>query len=408
MKKSLSVDVFEAALERVRFCYDNFDHVSVSFSGGKDSGVLLNLAIKVAEEKGKLPVTAMFIDLEGQYKRTEDYVLRVAVDPRVHLIWICLPLHLRNAVSQMDPFWYCWDPEKESVWVRKKPQFDGVLDVSNAPPFFRPGMEFEEFVPEFQQFRANLLGGRHVSLVGIRTDESLNRLRTIIRQDKRMFNNKQWTTQVSDSVWSAFPIYDWKTRDIWRANGKNKWDYNKTYDLMQQAGMPLAKMRLCQPFGDDQRTGLWLFKVLESETWARLTVRVAGANFGSRHSNNALVGHRTVVLPDGFTWKSYTELLLSTMPPNLAKHYTTKIKKFIKWWEDHDPEGLYVSGIPDEADPKLESNRKVPSWRRVAKTLLKNDYWCKSLSFAQTKSKSIKLFNTLSKINTSSKTVRDT
>jgi predicted phosphoadenosine phosphosulfate sulfurtransferase len=29
--------------------------------------------------------------------------------------------------------------------------------------------------------------------------------------------------------------------------------------------------------------------------------------------------------------------------------------------------------------------KKAPSWRRIAKALVRNDYWCKSLSFAQTK-----------------------
>ena len=54
------------------------------------------------------------------------------------------------------------------------------------------------------------------------------------------------------------------------------------------------------------------------------------------------------------------------------------IKK--RWWES---EGVTV--IPDYDDPKKEAARKVPSWRRVCKVLLKNDYWCKGLSFSQTK-----------------------
>lgn len=37
-----------------------------------------------------------------------------------------------------------------------------------------------------------------------------------------------------------------------------------------------------------------------------------------------------------------------------------------KWWTKHGFEE-----IPQEADPKLESCRKAPSWRRICKTLLK-------------------------------------
>jgi predicted phosphoadenosine phosphosulfate sulfurtransferase len=46
----------------------------------------------------------------------------------------------------------------------------------------------------------------------------------------------------------------------------------------------------------------------------------------------------------------------------------------------------YENGIPDEADIKLEADKKVPSWRRVCKSLLRNDYWCKGMSFTQHRS----------------------
>lgn len=85
-------------------------------------------------------------------------------------------------------------------------------------------------------------------------------------------------------------------------------------------------------------------------------------------------------LPEGHTYESYAKFLLQTMPPYLAEHYRQKIDRFLAWWEK---EG--VSSIPDYADIKDEARRTVPSWRRICKVLLKNDYWCKGLSFSQTK-----------------------
>ena len=151
---------------------------------------------------------------------------------------------------------------------------------------------------------------------------------------------------------------------------------------MYLAGVGIHQMRLCQPYGDDQRNGLWLFKILEPETWSRVVGRVQGANFGNRYvklSGNVL-GNIRIHLPEGHTWRSYTEFLLDTMPPPTAEHYREKINTFLKWWAKHGFEE-----IPQEADPKQESRRKAPSWRRICKTLLKNDYWCKGLSFGQTK-----------------------
>ena len=151
---------------------------------------------------------------------------------------------------------------------------------------------------------------------------------------------------------------------------------------MYMAGVPLHKQRLCQPYGDDQRQGLYLFKALEPETWAKIVNRVEGANFGNRYTetDRTTLGNYKVNLPPGHTYESYAKFLLDTMPPYQAEHYKTKISTFMKWWEK---EGILT--IPDTADPKLEALRKTPSWRRICKVLLKNDYWCKGLSFTQTK-----------------------
>ena len=38
-------NVYDLAQERLRVIFQNFDNIYISFSGGKDSGVLLNLCI---------------------------------------------------------------------------------------------------------------------------------------------------------------------------------------------------------------------------------------------------------------------------------------------------------------------------------------------------------------------------
>ena len=78
----------------------------------------------------------------------------------------------------------------------------------------------------------------------------------------------------------------------------------------------------------------------------------------------------------------------------VAAKKRAKIKKFIDWW---NTEGVAV--IPDTADPKMEAMRKIPSWRRICKVLLKNDYWCKGLSFSQTKREMERQVNLITKYN---------
>ena len=75
-------------------------------------------------------------------------------------------------------------------------------------------------------------------------------------------------------------------------------------------------------------------------------------------------------------------LLVRSMPPKTSEHYENKILLHIRWWRERG----YPKGIPDAVDYALEAKRKAPSWRRVCKTLLRNDYWCKGLGFTQQKS----------------------
>ena len=36
-------------------------------------------------------------------------------NPEIKPYWVCLPIHLRNAVSQFQPHWLCWDENKKDA-----------------------------------------------------------------------------------------------------------------------------------------------------------------------------------------------------------------------------------------------------------------------------------------------------
>lgn len=382
MKKYLDMNVYDAAVARVQWTFDNFERIYVSFSAGKDSTCMLHLVMAEAIKRGRT-VGVLLIDLEGQYKKTIEHAQKMREMYKDHSewFWVCLPIHLRNAVSVYEPFWKCWDKDAETDWIRPMPA-DCISDV-NYFPFFKDGMEFEEFVPLFGEWYSQ--GQPCACMVGIRSDESLNRYRTIANRYKTPYKGKQWTTKVTDHCYNVYPIYDWKTEDDWIYQGKHpELPYNQLYDYMYLAGVPLSNQRICQPYGDDQRRGLWLFHLIEPDTWARVVARVNGANSGALYINERgnINGYNKVYKPAGHTWKSFANLLINSMPPKTQEHYKNKIYKFVKWWETRG----YPDGIPDEADYQLEQKKDVPSWRRVCKVLLRNDYWCKSLSFTQQKS----------------------
>ena len=381
-KIKLGKSVYKATVERIKYTFDNFKKIYLSFSGGKDSTVMLHMVMKEAIKRNR-KIGVMFIDLEGQYKLTIDHIKNCydMYSKNIEPYWVCLPISLRNAVSVYEPKWTCWDKDKKQAWIRKPPK-DGILDEAYFP-FFMKDMEFEEFVPEFGSWYGD--GEKCACFVGIRTDESLNRFRTIASTNKKMFKGKQWTTKVLDGVYNVYPVYDWNTQDIWVYHGKNKdMPHNTLYDYMHKAGLSIHQQRICQPYGDDQRRGLWLFHLIEPQTWFKIVARVNGANGGSLYVQESgnITGYQKVTLPKGHTWKSFAKLLLNSMPNKTRQHFKIKISLFVKWWIDHG----HPEGIPDEAPRKLETNRKVPSWRRVCKSLLRNDYWCKGLGYTQHKS----------------------
>lgn len=392
-KIPLNLNVYEAAKERIEFTFDNFESIYLSFSAGKDSTVMLHMVMDEAIKRNR-KIGLLIVDLEGQYKLTIDHMTACVEMYREYLevYWICLPLHLRNAVSVFEPFWLCWDAEKKSDWIRTPPK-EAITDI-NFFPFFKVGMEFEEFVPEFGEWYSK--GKTTACLVGIRADESLNRFRTIASTSKIPFKEKQYTTKVTDNVFNLYPIYDWKTEDIWTYHGKFKNKrHNELYDIMNKAGLSIHLQRICQPYGDDQRRGLWLFHLIEPETWAKVVARVNGANSGALYVQDTgnINGYGKITKPAHHTWKSFSEMILNTLPEATAEHYKNKLYVFIKWWEERG----YEEGIPDQAPALLESKRVAPSWRRICKSLLRNDYWCKGLGFTQHKTEAYSKYLKLKK-----------
>ncbi|AIJ07253.1 MULTISPECIES: phosphoadenosine phosphosulfate reductase [Edwardsiella] len=379
MKKiPLKENVFVAAYARMNWIFDTFPRVCVSFSGGKDSTVLLHIAAEVARRK-KRRIFVLFVDWEVQFSHTIQHIERMRQryqDVIERFFWVALPLTTASGVSQYETEWTCWQPGV--TWVRQPPP-DAITDPAFFP-FHTPGISFEAFVVAFSLW----LSGRKsmATLVGIRADESLNRFMAVASHSKlRYDDDKPWTTASQDGFYyTAYPLYDWKASDIWHFNAQQRLPYNPLYDLMYRAGVPLRQMRICEPFGPEQRKGLWLYHVLEPATWGRACSRVAGANGGAIYANQSgafYALNRQIDKPPQHTWKSYVHYLLASMPQKTAEHYRNKIAIYLRWYLSHG----YPQDIPDSQERDLGA-RDIPSWRRICKTLIKNDFWCRTLSFS--------------------------
>ncbi len=409
------MNVFEAAQQRIKRIFDDFDNVYVSFSGGKDSGVLLNLCIDHIRKNNLARRIGVFhIDYEAQYQMTTDYVDSELSknEDIIDVYRICLPIAAQCATSMHSSHWIPWDQDKKDLWVRQLPE-NAVTEANNPLPWFTKGMWDYELQDRFGAWYHKKQGAKKTAcLVGIRTDESLNRWRAI-HSDKNQnkYDGIDWTLEMAKDVYNAYPIFDWKVEDVWTANAREGWEYNRLYDLFWKAGLSPAQMRVASPFNDCAIESLKLYKVIDPNNWAKMIGRTNGVNFAGIYGGTTAMGWKSIKLPKGHTWKSYMEFLLSTLPTETANGYKKKLQKSIEFWKETggclsgetvaklkklgvkftkgDATNYKTDKTPirmdylDDID--IEEFREIPTYKRMCVCIMKNDHLCKYMGFSLNK-----------------------
>ena len=420
-RKYLSENVYEALQKRLYFLFEEFDNILVSFSGGKDSGLLLNLVMDFQKKHYPERTVGVFHqDFEAQYTVTTQYVERtfdrLVNEKGIEPYWVCLPMATRTALSSYEMYWYPWDDTKDESWVRPMPQHPYVINLDfNPMTTYRYRMHQEHLARQFNRWYRISHGNKNtVCLLGVRAAESLQRYTGILKR-KYGYKHTCWISQQYKNVWCASPIYDWSSSDVWHAISLFGYDYNKLYDLYYMAGLKPSQMRVASPFNDYAKDSLNLYRVIDPQMWVKLIGRVRGANFGAIYGKTKAMGYKNVTLPEGHTWESYTYFLLATLPARLRNGYIKKFKTSIKFWqnvgggleeetirelEEHgytirrngisnyttmkSSRIIFLGRIPDHTDD-IKSTKDIPSWKRMCFCILKNDYICRFMGFGLTK-----------------------
>lgn len=409
MKKN----VYELAMKRIKIVFDEFDNVYVSLSGGKDSGVLLNLCLKyIIDNNLDRKIGVFHLDYEVQYNETVKYVERAlkSYPQYIEVYHVCVPFKVNTCTSMYQNFWRPWDNKYKDLWVREMPQ--GCYKKEDFP-FYNHEMWDSEFYILFSQWYHRLKNARKTCcLVGIRTQESRHRWNTIYGTRRyNIYRNFKWTRQLSDDIYNAYVIYDWLTTDIWTANGKFGWDYNHLYDLYYQAGVPLEKQRVASPFLSEGQEFLALYRAIDPDTWGKMVCRVNGVNFTALYGHTQAVARHKVTLPKGHTWESFMHFLLSTLPEQTRKNYLQKLSVSIDFWREKGgclPEEtineLQEKGVKikvmnhtnyktDKRPVRMEymddieilNFKSLPTFKRMCICILRNDHLCKYMGFTLTK-----------------------
>lgn len=231
-KVELDIDVLEAAKERCRYLFSRFDDIVCSFSGGKDSLVVLELLAMVQQEMGiTKKIDVIFYDEELISTDHEEFCMKIAKDPRFNFRWICHPLVSERFVLGKKMKYVQWDLTRE--WIRPQPELAEKFHDAEA-------------VHESDIFKKLLRKdyGNVCVVLGLRASESPARMNGILgATDIEM----PFISEVGTGYAEAKPIFDWQTTDVFKFFYDHKLEYAPVYDK-QVWGK--AEFRVATPFNN--------------------------------------------------------------------------------------------------------------------------------------------------------------
>lgn len=306
-------DVLIATQKRINYLFDNFDNISLSFSGGKDSTVLFHLINEEAKKRNRKFIL-YFQDQEAEYQGTIDFVEYCMTQPNVIPYWYQVPIFMTNAASSSQLFLWAWGENEK--WVREKHPI-AIHSIENKYP-----KRFHKFNLWVGQ-NLRKLEGKSVSIIGLRAEESPDRRFVLFGEDSEMF----WLRRVNEP-YKAYPIIDWLYTDIWKYLIDNNFKYNKVYDKMYMLGGNLRYFRVSNLVHEKAFRCLTDLQELEPETYNRLEERLQGVHTAAMYGKENLI-YSIKDLPDHFKmWKDYKDFLLDSIHPDLSKLFKYQWSRF--------------------------------------------------------------------------------
>lgn len=280
-------DVFNAALDRLLNIYSEGHRCIVSFSAGKDSGIVLELAIQAATMTGKLPVEVVMRDEEIMLPGTYEYAERCAARPEVKFDWLYACQPIVNAFAREQPYWWVFDPLLDpDEWVRKPPSFAVEIEDLNIERLITS----KRYPPPE--------GRDLIVLMGLRGAESRNRM-------FGLYSSQGWVTKVQPGGYKkGRPIYDWGDGDVWKAIHDGGWDYNHAYDTMHRFGINRRELRIAPPTMRAASIGILSVAAKAWPQWFdRVAKRCPGTRTAAQFGKRAVEPNRR----HGETWEECFE-----------------------------------------------------------------------------------------------------
>lgn len=308
-----SENVLEATQRRIAFLFNHYENIQLSFSGGKDSTVLFHLLNEEAKKRSRQFIV-YFQDQEAEYQATIDLVEWVMQQPNVIPLWYQVPIFMTNAASHQQLFLWAWGEGEK--WIRDKhPLAIQSLDKKYPKRFHKFNLWVGQNLRKLQ--------GSCISIVGLRAEESPDRRFVMFGEDSELF----WLRRKSEPH-KAYPIIDWRYKDVWKFLIEGDYRYNKIYDKMYMLGHDIRTMRVSNLVHEKAFRCLADLQELEPETYDKLEARLRGVHTAAIYAKENLM-YSIRELPQRFkTWKEYKDFLLEHIHPDLSKLFKYQWSRF--------------------------------------------------------------------------------
>lgn len=353
LRKLTGRDVFDEAVERIAAIYRAGHHQVVSFSAGKDSTVVLELAIIAARQTGRLPVKVAMRDDEIMLPGTFEYAERVAARPEVEFHWLVAQQPIINVFNRQNPYFWAFDPLlPPSQWVREPPPYAEFIPEKHIAAVTARGLG-----------KDTLQAGQELyAVIGIRGQESAVRQFSI-------HSAKGHLTKPQSSGLGARnnrPIYDWSDGDVWKAIKENGWDYNAAYNTMLRHGVPRKMLRIAPPtmniksIQHQLRIGMIAFP----RWFDRVEARCPGVRTAVQYGERAVTPDRRI----NETWEQcFHRACIDTAPAWIAARAKMARDKMLRAHAGHS-----TAPFP-EVKPCYKCTGSMGSWKALALSLYNGD-----------------------------------
>jgi predicted phosphoadenosine phosphosulfate sulfurtransferase len=306
-------NVLEATHKRISFLFDNYDNIQLSFSGGKDSTVLFHLLNEEAKKRDRKFIV-YFQDQEAEYGATIDFVEWCMSQTNVIPLWYQVPIFMTNASSHQQLFLWAWGEGEQ--WVRQKNNLAVHLIENKYPKRFH---KFNLWVGQ----NLRKLEGKSISIIGLRAEESPDRRFVMFGEDSELF----WLRRINEPH-RAYPIIDWRYKDVWKYLIDGGFKYNKIYDKMYMLGHNIRTMRVSNLVHEKAFRCLTDLQELEPDTYDKLEQRLHGVHTAAIYGKENLI-YSIKELPERFnTWKEYKDFLLSSIHSDLKRIFEYQWSRF--------------------------------------------------------------------------------